>query len=118
MVKPAFDNWTTQLRKGILELCVLTVLRESRSHGYEIVQRLRTIEGLGVGEGTIYPILSRFRKEGLVETFLEESPAGPARKCYRLTPRGRGRLSRMNQHWTLIRRGVDRLSPGAENEPA
>ena len=102
-------NWTTQLRKGILELCILNAMRTARLYGYDIVKRLSDIEGLVIGEGTIYPILSRFKREGLVETTIEESPEGPARKYYRLTPRGEQYLSRMNQYWESLRNGADAL---------
>src|SRR5690348_9889842 len=60
-----FANWTTQLRKGILELCVLSAIRGQRLYGYDIVKTLRTLDGLVMSEGTIYPILSRFKREGL-----------------------------------------------------
>ena len=101
-----FDNWTTQLRKGLLELCALNAISGDRLYGYDIVRRLRKIDGLVISEGTIYPILSRFKREGLVETRLEESDQGPARKYYRLTSLGKQLLKRMNQTWELVLRGV------------
>jgi PadR family transcriptional regulator PadR len=82
-----FENWTTQLRKGILELGVLTALRGKRLYGYDIVKRLGNIPGLVIGEGTVYPILSRFKREGFVTTSLVESNEGPARKYYNCTTR-------------------------------
>ena len=63
-------NWTTQMRKGLLELCVLASLRGRKLYGYDIVKRLAAGGGLAMGEGTVYPILSRFKKDGLVETTL------------------------------------------------
>ena len=103
------DNWTTQLRKGLLELCILNVIRETSLYGYEIVRHLRQIKGLVIREGTIYPILSRFKREGLVETSIRESSEGPPRKYYRLTAAGRRQLDRMNQAWQEIAGGVQRL---------
>jgi PadR family transcriptional regulator PadR len=103
------DNWTTQLRKGILELCILNAMKSARLYGYDIVKRLRGIDGLMIGEGTIYPILSRFKREGLVETSIEESTEGPARKYYKLTKRGEEHLARMNAHWESISNGMDGL---------
>jgi PadR family transcriptional regulator, regulatory protein PadR len=76
------DNWTTQLRKGVLELGILNVIGRSRVYGYDIVRQLRDVDALVVREGTIYPILSRLKRDGLVRTSLEESPAGPARQSY------------------------------------
>jgi PadR family transcriptional regulator PadR len=103
-------NWTTQMRKGLLELCVLATLRGQRVYGYDIVKRLSAVGGLVMGEGTVYPILSRFKKEGLVETTLAESPEGPARKYYQLTARGRLVLAKMLSAWAEVRDGIDRVA--------
>ena len=64
------ENWATQLRKGVLEFCILNAIKGTRLYGYDIVRRLRAIEGLVISEGTVYPILSRLRKEGLVQRVL------------------------------------------------
>lgn len=103
-------NWTTQLRKGLLELCVLASLRGERLYGYDIVKRLAAGGGLSMGEGTVYPILSRFKKDGLVETTLVESQEGPARKYYQLTAKGRKLLAEMLRHWETVRDGIDRVT--------
>ena len=102
-------NWTTQLRKGLLELCVLSALKGRRLYGYDIVKKLGAVGGLVMGEGTVYPILSRFKREGLVETTLEESPEGPARKYYQLTPRGRQMLGKMLAVWAEVRDGINQV---------
>ncbi|AWM40983.1 lineage-specific thermal regulator protein [Gemmata obscuriglobus] len=103
-------NWTTQMRKGLLELCVLATLKGDRVYGYDIVKRLSAVDGLVIGEGTIYPILSRFKKEGLVDATLAESPEGPARKYYRLTARGQEMLARMLAAWAEVRTGIDTVT--------
>ena len=95
-------NWTTQLRKGLLELAILNSVSGAPLYGYDIVRRLGDIDGLVITEGTVYPILSRLRSEGYLETFIEESSSGPARKYYRLTTAGRGELRRMNDHWERL----------------
>ena len=97
-----FDNWTNQLRKGVLELCILNDIRNRKMYGYEIVRRLREIEGLIISEGAIYPILSRLKRQGLVETSIKESPDGPARKYYKLTKQGEAMVSQMNGYWQAI----------------
>jgi len=99
-------NWTTQLRKGIYELCVLNALSVQRRYGYEIVQALRAIDSLFVSEGAIYPILNRLKTEELVSTYFEESPGGPPRKYYELTKKGRQQLESMNVYWLELVRGV------------
>lgn len=111
-IEKSLENWNVQARKGVLELCILNALREERLYGYDIVKRLRIIEGLVIGEGTIYPILSRFRAQDLVDAELEESPGGPARKYYKLTPRGEDLLTRMNAAWDLIEAGAKSLRKG------
>ncbi len=94
----AFDNWITQVRKGILELSVLNTLEERERYGYELVRMLVNLQGLGMTEGTIYPLLSRLRMQGLVKTRLEESPEGPARKYYALTDEGKKAVRLMNDY--------------------
>ena len=100
-------NWVTQVRKGLLELSVLNALSGAKRYGYDIVKTLRAGEGLVMTEGTIHPILNRFRREGLVRTTQERSPDGPNRRYYTLTPGGRKVLARMNAHWGQIKRWLD-----------
>jgi PadR family transcriptional regulator PadR len=92
-------NWVTQLRKGILDFSVLSALDGQPLYGYDIVRRLGALQVLVISEGTIYPLLSRLRKEGLLETYLKESTEGPARKYYRLTRQGKNVLAKMQKVW-------------------
>lgn len=108
------ENWQTQARKGVLELTVLNALRGRRMYGYEIAKRLQEIPGLMVVEGTIYPIMSRLQKEGLVTSSLEPSPEGPARKYYRLSDDGESALDRINGIWAEIAEGVAMLRRGSD----
>ena len=93
------SNWQTQLRKGILEIVVLNLLVDGRLHGYEMVQRLRQVNGLNIREGNIYPILARLETDGLVISDTEPSRDGPPRRTFSLTNKGRQVLSSMNEHW-------------------
>lgn len=105
-----YDNWTTQLRKGLLELAILNVLGGAGAlYGYDIVRRLGDVDGLVITEGTVYPILSRLKTERHIESYLEESSSGPPRKYYRLTPRGKEELRRMNQHWQRLHEAISEL---------
>ena len=106
-------NWSTQLRKGTLELCVLNALGARRLYGYELVRTLGTIDSLVISEGTVYPILSRLKREGFITSSIEESPDGPARKYYDLTPKGRQQLRRMNDYWKRLQSGVQSLRQGS-----
>ena len=103
------ENWTTQLRKGLLELAILNALAPNPLYGYDIVRRLSDVDGLVITEGTVYPILSRLKSEELVETYVQESDAGPARKYYRLSASGREQLKRMNQHWERLHEALGRV---------
>ena len=107
---PAFHlNWTTQLRKGLLELAILNALAARPLYGYDIVRQLGDVDSLVISEGTIYPILTRLRGERYVESSVEESPDGPPRKYYRLTDSGREQLGRMNDHWQRLRDAIEAL---------
>lgn len=106
-----FDNWTIQVRKGVLELCLLSALDAGEHYGYALVKRLSATPGLSVAEGSIYPLLSRMKSAGLVETRLEESPAGPARKYYQLTGAGRDRLRLMRPYFESLVFAVKALQP-------
>ncbi len=104
-----YDNWTIQVRKGILELCILNALEEGECYGYALVKQLVAIPGLQVAEGTMYPLLSRLKLQGLVATRLEESPGGPARKYYKLTRTGNKERGRMNAYYRGLSEAVDTL---------
>lgn len=104
-----YVNWTTQLRKGLLELAILNALGRGPLYGYEMVRRLGDVDGLVITEGTVYPILSRLRNEDYVESYVEESSAGPPRKYYRLTVSGSDELRRMNQHWQRLHDAIGEL---------
>jgi PadR family transcriptional regulator PadR len=102
-------SWTTQLRKGALELAVLNAINGNRLYGYDIARILRRHDGLMIGEGTVYPILSRLKADGLVRATIEDSPDGPPRKYYELTSAGRDALAEMNQAWESLVSSVEQL---------
>jgi PadR family transcriptional regulator PadR len=104
--KELFENWTVQMRKGVLDLCILKALAEGECYGYALVKSLVAIPGIGVAEGSIYPLLSRLKKQGLVTTRLEESTEGPARKYYRLTPAGSALGEEMQSYFADMSKGV------------
>ena len=87
----------TQFRKGVLEICVLTLISKKDMYGYEIVQNISKV--IEVNDGTIYPILRRLTKEGYFETYILESNEGPARKYYKLTAEGKNNLNKLIKEW-------------------
>jgi len=99
----------SQLRRGVLEYCVLAVLRDGERYGYELVAELGAADGLLTSEGTIYPLLGRLRKDGAVATTWRESTSGPPRRYYSLTARGYDTLERFGGEWTRFRDAVDAI---------
>lgn len=93
-----------QLKKGILELCVLSVLKKKETYGYEIVATIS--KEITISEGTIYPMLKRFLADELVESYLKESNEGPSRKYYKLTPKGMDYFQSSLGDWENIVQGV------------
>jgi PadR family transcriptional regulator PadR len=97
----------SQLLRGVLDLCLLAVMGEGPAYGYEMTKRLRA-RGLSmVGEGSIYPLLGRLERDGLVETTRAASNGGPPRKYYRLSPEGVRTLEAGIQEWQVARDAVD-----------
>lgn len=99
-----------QLKKGVLGLCVLALLSRGNSYAYEIASRMA--DAVDMGEGTIYPLMRRMQSDGLVTTYLEESPSGPPRKYYRITDTGRERLAEQVEDWRTFTAAVDGLIEG------
>jgi PadR family transcriptional regulator, regulatory protein PadR len=109
MVPKARETAISQLRRGVLEFCVLALLGDGERYSYELVRALGDAEGLVTTEGTLYPLLGRLRREGVVDTTWRESPSGPPRRYYHLTPDGRAALGGFVTDWTRFRDSVDAL---------
>ena len=90
-------------------LCILKALSASEWYGYALVKALVAVPGVGVAEGSIYPLLSRLKRQGLVTTRLEESREGPARKYYAATPEGRSLAREMELYFGEMQRGFEGL---------
>jgi PadR family transcriptional regulator, regulatory protein PadR len=97
-----------QMRKGAIEYCVLALLRHDERYGFELIRDLSTAD-LVTSEGTIYPLLSRLRKDGLVETTWRESTQGPPRRYYRLTAQGKASLESFISQWQQFSEAVNRI---------
>ena len=83
------DALLSQMRRGTLQYCVLALLAKEERYGFDLVRGLADVDGMVTSERTIYPLLSRLRRDGLVESSWQESTAGPPRRYYRLTDAGR-----------------------------
>ena len=109
-------SWITQLRKGLLEYCVLSVLRHEEGYGYEVVTRLKTIDELIVTESTVYPILSRLKRDGYLHVRTEPSPSGPPRRYFSLTSLGKQRLQSMDCYWDALHHSISQLRTNPTKE--
>lgn len=102
----------SQMRRGAIEYCVLALLRDREMYGFELTRTLAAADGLVTSEGTVYPLLARLRREGLVETSWQESSQGPPRRYYRLSEEGRAALDGFVPQWRRFRDTVDALLEG------
>lgn len=110
--KSTGQSHTTQLLHGVLDMCLLSIIDEEASYGYEMVSKLRE-RGLDLAsEGSIYPLLSRLQKQGMIEGYLVQSSEGPARKYYRMSKKGRDVLEQWTDEWSVFRASVDAVLNG------
>jgi PadR family transcriptional regulator, regulatory protein PadR len=100
-------NVIVQFKKGVLELCVLVLIRNKDQYGYELAQQLSNY--VEVAEGALYPLLRRLVKEGYCTTYLQESNEGPPRKYYKLTELGEVYISLMIAEWKQFVSGINQL---------
>jgi PadR family transcriptional regulator, regulatory protein PadR len=98
----------TELRRGLLEFLILAIVASDDVYVADILERLKTTD-FATREGTLYPLLSRMRRDGLLDYEWQESAAGPPRKYYRLTEAGRGELADFRAYWTTLTSLIDTL---------
>lgn len=98
----------TAIRKGLLEFLILRIISSNKVYVADMLRRLSSTE-FATQEGTLYPLLSKMRREGLVDYEWQESESGPPRKYYRLTEQGRVQLAELNDYWRGINATVDEL---------
>lgn len=106
----ATAKWEVQVRKGVLELVVLLTVRAGETYGYELITTIARTLDFDLTEGTIYPLLSRINKEGLIMARWVEVEGGVPRKYYRITQHGQAVLEAMESSWSRLTRGVQRLA--------
>ena len=103
------ENTKAQMRKGILEFCILSVLKEKDAYTSEILDTLKNAKLLVV-EGTVYPLLTRLKNDGLLSYRWEESTSGPPRKYYGLTEQGHEFIKELNVTWTELSDAVHTIT--------
>jgi len=105
----SLEQAKSQMKKGLLEFCILSVLSKKESYPPDIIDTLKSAK-LIVVEGTLYPILTRLKNEGLLSYRWEESPSGPPRKYYQLTSEGKANLEELSNAWQEIVISVNKIS--------
>lgn len=100
------ENTKAQMRKGVLELCILTLLGHEQAYASDLIEALKKSEIIVV-EGTLYPLLTRLKNEGLLTYRWEESTGGPPRKYYALSPKGDAARAELEQSWRALVAGVN-----------
>jgi len=101
-----------QLKKGALQLCVLSLLSKADTYGFELVGAISA--HVKISEGTIYPLLKRIKDEGYVTTYLQESQEGPPRKYYQITDYGRANLHTLQEEWYGLVAGINKILEGRQ----
>jgi PadR family transcriptional regulator PadR len=104
----------TQFKKGILEMCILSLINRKDLYGFEVIEKL-SLE-IDVNENTVYPILRRLTHQGLFSTYTEETNVGAPRKYYRITDLGKKKLEDYEKEWRSFLNGVFKLLGGNNNE--
>lgn len=102
------ENTKAQMRKGILEFCILLVISKGKVYASDILKELRAAN-LIVVEGTIYPLLTRLKNSGLLKYDWEESKSGPPRKYYELTSKGKNTMKELNETWEELDFSINSL---------
>jgi PadR family transcriptional regulator PadR len=108
------NEWISQVRRGIIEFCVLSLMNQQDRYGYDLVITLGKWEPLAITEGTLYPLLRRLQKEKLIESYWNESESGPPRKYYHLTTQGQESLEVMTVGWKQLSNSINQLQKEGE----
>jgi PadR family transcriptional regulator PadR len=106
----------SQMLKGVLEGCILKIIEQQETYGYEISQKLNQYGFGDISEGTIYPLLLRLEKRGLIVVTYRDSNTGPKRKYFRLSDSGKDELRGFKANWMELSSAVNELIGGNDNE--
>lgn len=100
----------SQMKRGTLEMCALSVVSRGDCYGYELVNRISKC--MEITEGTIYPLMKRLKDSGLIDSYIVESNEGPPRKYYKLTEAGQEELTRLSEEWFEFTQSIEKLLKG------
>jgi len=114
MVETTVDSWISQIRKGLVEFCVLAILSRGEAYGYSILKQLEDNPSLAFKESTLYLVLGRLKKEGYVSVRKGPSESGPPRRYFKMTATGKQRLHDMRHYWNDTHMAIDTLLESGE----
>ena len=109
MIDGFINKWSSQVKKGVLSYLVLSVLAKKEQYGYELIEEIKQFSKIEIAEGTLYPLLNRLKKEGLVDAKWVEQESGIARKYYHLTTIGKSSLVNMHVYWDDLNLSIKKL---------
>lgn len=111
------DEWRSQIKRGTLEFCILSMISKAPHYGYDIISKLESLPILAAKESTIYPLLRRLLKEGFLSSFWQETSEGlPPRKYYTVTDKGREYLTAMTEEWRNLLSAVESITGITDTE--
>ena len=102
-------NWEAQVKKGILSFIVLNILSRKHVYGYELMDEIQRVSSYNIAEGTVYPLLDRLKRDGLVTSEWVHQPTGLPRKYYYITKKGETTLEIMNEHWSNLSSSINKI---------
>ena len=103
-------KWSSQVKKGVLSFIILKVLVKNEYYGYELLEQVKKYTDIEIAEGTLYPLMNRLKKEGLVDSKWVEQGSGIPRKYYHVTSYGEKALGSMNDYWESLNKSIKRIS--------
>ena len=109
MNKEFIEKWQSQVKKGTLSFIVLLVLKENELYGYELIEKIKTLNNIEIAEGTLYPLMNRLKTDNLLESKWIEQETGIPRKYYFLTETGKQTLEEMKIQWSNLQIGINKI---------
>ena len=110
MNKEFIHKWKSQVKKGTLAFIILNVLKDKEFYGYELIEEVKKFTSIEIAEGTLYPLMNRLKKEGLVTSKWVEQESGIPRKYYVLTSVGEETLNEMQEYWSDLETAINKIS--------
>lgn len=102
-------RWKSQIKKGLIEYIIMLLLEKKTYYGYELIEMIKNMSSIEIAEGTLYPLLNRLKKDGMLTSRWQELESGIPRKYYTITERGTNQIKLMNEYFDLIGSSLKRI---------